>query len=134
VFWPVGHIFATWVYGSFVISLEAALWFPGSDANMMDPITGSLYALVLAVILMFVWGFARSRNLETLLIGAFSLILSVVTYYAVISTLEHVVAYWFLDLLGLGLTTKLAIGGVSAIGYIYVVLIPWVYWPGKPQD
>jgi len=134
VFWPVGHIFATWVYGSFVISLESALWFPGSGANMMDPITGSLYALVFAVILMFVWGFTKSRNLETLLIGAFSLTLTVVTYFAVISTLKQVVAYWFLDLLELGLTTKLAIGGVSAIGYIYLILIPWAYWPRKPQN
>jgi hypothetical protein len=145
----VAWIFASLVFGGYVISLEAALLqstgFYGGVAfylvlaylaNMVMPIQMSIIAWIIASGLLFLGQFfAKPKQWGVVIFGGFNMLLSLWTYGTVGISLSVVHVPWFISFLDLSPpTTLLVIGGVCAIALLYVVASPFVWHPReKPQ-
>lgn len=145
----VAWIFASLVFGGYVISLVAALLqstgFYGGVAfylvlaylaNMVMPIEMSIIAWIIASALLFLGQiFAKPKQWVAVIFGGFTMVLSLWTYGTVGISLSVVHVPWFISFLDLSPpTTLLVIGGVCAIALLYVVASPFVWHPReKPQ-
>jgi hypothetical protein len=138
-------IFASCVFGAYVVSLEAALlesigyygpmriFTTGYLANMVLPIQISIYVWILGSVLLLC-GQLRAKPIhrDTVLIGAGSLAISLLSHWTVGTSLSNVKVPWFVSYLELTDATKLLVGIVSAFALAYVVLSPLV-WRKKPR-
>jgi len=129
--WPIGYIFASWTFGQYVIALEFALWMKESPSTLsqVDPIRWSLYAWIFVLLLGFVYlVLTKPRELWRLLIGLISIGLSYWTYAQVVARLDQFIVPWWFSFLELDPLARAVIACVFAIGYVYVVLGPFVFW------
>jgi hypothetical protein len=126
--WPVGFIFASWTYGQYVIALEFALWIRESPASQ-DPLQWALYAGIFVLLLAFVYqALTRPRESWRLLIGLVSLGLSYWTFSQVVARLISFLPWWWISFVELDFVSRAAIAVVFAIGYVYVILGPYLFW------
>jgi hypothetical protein len=133
-------IFASCVFGAYVVSLEAALFesigyygpmrifTTGYLSNMVLPIQISIYVWILGSVLLLCGQLgAKPIHRDTVLVGAGSLAVSVLSQLTVGASLLSVKVPWFVSYLELTDATKLLIGIVSASALSYVVLSPLVW-------
>ena len=137
-------IFASSVFGAYVVSLIAALcesigyygpmrvFTTGGLANMVLPFQISIYVWIIASVLLLL-GQLRFKPIhrDTILIGAGSLAVSLLSQWTVGASLLGEKVPWFVSYLGLTSETKLLVGIVAGFALIYVVLSPLV-WRTKP--
>lgn len=145
----VGWIFASLVFGGYVVSLEAALlqstgFYGGVTlylvlaylANMVMPIETSIIAWIIASVLLFLGQlFAKPKQWIVVIFGGFNMLLSLVTYGTVGVSLSVVHVPWFISFLDLSPPTTLAvIGGVCAIALLYVIASPFFWHPREKRQ
>ena len=141
----VGWVFASLVFGGYVVSLVAALLQPATNygitvyiissylANMVFPIAMSIFAWMLVSILWFVRQFlVKPIQWVGVVIGGASTLLSTTTLGAVWVSLSATHVSWFVSFLELETSTKFVVGVVSAIALVYVVLSPRIWRERAP--
>jgi hypothetical protein len=124
----IGCLFASFVFGTYVVSLEFALWAGSESGDLMDPILWSLYAWIFVLVLVFIGQVAsKPLQLGKITIGILSLVIAWYTYTTTIVRLRVFKVPWFLSFLDLDFQTKAVIGTVCLIGYLYIVYSPWLW-------
>jgi hypothetical protein len=133
-------IFASCVFGAYVVSLEAALlestgyygpmnvFTTGQLANMVLPIQFSIYVWILGSVLLLCGQLTvKPIQMDTVMIGVGSLAISLLSQWTVGTSLSTVKVPWFVSYLELTDTTKLLVGVVSAFALAYVIASPLVW-------
>ena len=149
--WPISGkviywIFASFVFGAYVVSLEAAflesiryygpmrIFTTAYLANMVLPIQISIYVWFAGSVLHILGQIATKRiDRENAPISAGSLILSIWSVTVAIS-LSDVHVPWFVGYLQLTDATKLLVGMVSAFALAYVIYTPFVWNKNEISD
>lgn len=141
----IGYYFASVLFGTYVLGLEAALsstW-PPNWPDMLEPIRMSLVAWFVVSVLYLIGQAATKRGMELLggvVIGAISLAGWSLTYAPIMANLNTVVVPWFVNLLNLEPATKLLVGAVFLIAFLYVLFSPLLWrryfraTMGKPEQ
>ena len=133
-------IFASCVFGAYVVSLEAALlestgyygpnevFTTGQLANMVLPIQISIYIWILGSVLLLCGQLTvKPIQVDTVVIGVGSLAISLLSQWTVGTSLSTVKVPWFVSYLKLTDTTKLLVAVVSAFALAYVIASPLVW-------
>lgn len=132
----MGYLFASFVFGIYVVSLWGAL----SDlalapfiGDMMSPIRYSLIAWFL-MSLVYLMGQAATKRWNGVVLGGISLATSFFSYLQVMTYLQSIQVPWFVSTLNLEPPTKVLIAAVFGIALLYVVLSPIVWDRYLSQD
>ncbi len=138
-------IFASSVFGAYVVSLEAALlesvdyygpmrvFTTAQLANMVLPVQIAIFVWIVGSGLLLCGQLKPPRDRGDVLFGLFSLVISIVAYGTIVMSLSDVKVPWFVGYLGLTPTAKLIVGIVSGVALAYVISSPLV-WRGKTKQ
>ncbi len=133
----VAWIFASLVFGGYVISLVAALFQPAVGyglaiyiisaylANMVFPIAMSIFAWMIASVIMFIRQvLVKPIQWIGVVIGGGSMLLSMLTLGTTWMSLSATHVSWFVGFLDLEMPTKLVVAFVCIVALAYVILGP----------